>query len=154
MSMNLTQCTHLFTVVIFYCQGVLEVMFDLFRNYRAQKECLMVLQFRKFISTSRWNVVFLVNSVSNIFLYTYQFLTRSYYDNQNSYCPNVSTTPITAMGCWQCLPLSVVQQKGKHCRKPHCPNGVVETFGHFLPMKTWKNKEFIISQKAHFWKKI
>ena len=35
-------------------------------------------------------------------------------------CPNVSTTPITAMGCWQSLPLSVVQLKGKHCRKPHC----------------------------------
>ena len=30
------------------------------------------------------------------------------------------TTPITAMGCHQCLPLSVVQLKGKHCRKPHC----------------------------------
>ena len=24
------------------------------------------------------------------------------------------------MGCWQCLPLSVVQLKGKHCQKPHC----------------------------------
>jgi hypothetical protein len=43
--------------------------------------------------------------------------------------PNVSTTPITAMGCRQCLPLSVVQLKGKHCRKPHCRNGVVDTFG-------------------------
>ena len=43
--------------------------------------------------------------------------------------PNVSTTPITAMGCRQCLPLSVVQLKGKHCRKPHCCNGVVDTFG-------------------------
>ena len=32
-------------------------------------------------------------------------------------CPNVSTTPITAMVCRQCLPLSVVQLKGKHCRK-------------------------------------
>ena len=42
-------------------------------------------------------------------------------------CPNVSTTPITAMGCRQCLPLSVVQLKGKHCRKPHCRNGVVDT---------------------------
>jgi hypothetical protein len=42
--------------------------------------------------------------------------------------PNVSTTPITAMGCRQCLPLSVVQLKGKHCRKPHCRNGVVDTF--------------------------
>jgi hypothetical protein len=41
---------------------------------------------------------------------------------------NVSTTPITAMGCQQCLPLSVVQLKGKHCRKPHCHNGVVDTF--------------------------
>jgi hypothetical protein len=43
--------------------------------------------------------------------------------------PNVSTTPITAMGCQQCLPLSVVHLKGKHCRKPHCRNGVVDTFG-------------------------
>ena len=46
--------------------------------------------------------------------------------------PNISTTPITAMGCRQCLPLSVVQLKGKHCRKPHCRNGVVDTFGHWL----------------------
>ena len=38
-------------------------------------------------------------------------------------------TPITAMVCRQCLPLSVVQLKGKHCRKPHCRNGVVGTFG-------------------------
>ena len=45
-------------------------------------------------------------------------------------CLNVSTTSITAMGCRQCLPLSVVQLKGKHCRKPHCRNGVVDTFGH------------------------
>jgi hypothetical protein len=42
--------------------------------------------------------------------------------------PNVSTTPITAMGCRQCLLLNVVQLKGKHCRKPHCRNGVVDTF--------------------------
>ena len=47
-------------------------------------------------------------------------------------CPNVSTTPITAMGYWQCLTLSVVQLKGKHCRKPHCHNGVVDTFGQYL----------------------
>ena len=33
------------------------------------------------------------------------------------------------MGCRQCLPLSVVQLKGKHCRKLHCHNGVVDTFG-------------------------
>ena len=29
-----------------------------------------------------------------------------------SVCPNVSTAPIMAMGCRQCLPLSVVQLKG------------------------------------------
>ena len=34
------------------------------------------------------------------------------------------------MGCWQCLPLSVFQLKGKHGRKPHCHNAVVDTFGH------------------------
>ena len=40
--------------------------------------------------------------------------------------PNISTTPITVMGCRQCLPLSLVQLKGKHCRKLHCRYGVVE----------------------------
>ena len=54
--------------------------------------------------------------------------------------PNVPTTPIMAIDCQQCLPLSVVQLKGKHYRKPHCRNGVVDTFGsskfnlrHFQP---------------------
>ena len=32
----------------------------------------------------------------------------------------------TAMGCRQCLPLSDIQLKGKHCRKPNCHNGGVE----------------------------
>ena len=49
--------------------------------------------------------------------------------HERSQRPNVSTTPITAMGCQQCLPLSVVQLKGKHCRKPRCRNEVVDTFG-------------------------
>ena len=29
-----------------------------------------------------------------------------------------------AMGCRQCLSLSVVQLKGKHCQKPYCRNAV------------------------------
>ena len=33
------------------------------------------------------------------------------------YSPNVSTIPITAMGCQQCIPFSVVKLKGKHCQK-------------------------------------
>ena len=45
-----------------------------------------------------------------------------------THCPNISTTPITAMGCRQCLPLSVFQLKGKNCRKPHCRNGIIDTF--------------------------
>ena len=51
------------------------------------------------------------------------------YSIHNWLCLNVSTTPIMAMGCRQCLPLSVVQLRGKYCRKPHCRNGVVDTFG-------------------------
>ena len=39
------------------------------------------------------------------------------------YSPNVSTIPITAMGCQQCIPFSVVKLKGKHCQKPYCRNG-------------------------------
>ena len=56
---------------------------------------------------------------------------------------NVSTTPIMAMGCRQCLPLSVVQLKGKHCRKPHCRNGVVDTFGPYCPMLNMNSSFFI-----------
>jgi hypothetical protein len=38
-----------------------------------------------------------------------------------------------AMGCQQCLPLSVVPLKGKLCQKAHCRNGDVDTFGHRTP---------------------
>ena len=48
--------------------------------------------------------------------------------------PNVSTTPITAKGCRQCLLLRVVQLKGEHCQKTHRRNGV-QAFppSHYLP---------------------
>ena len=49
-----------------------------------------------------------------------QFLARMY----------LCITPIKAIMCQQCLSLSVVQLKGKHCQKPYCHNGVVATFGH------------------------
>ena len=42
---------------------------------------------------------------------------------------HIDQRPIKATRCRQCLPLSVVQLKGKHCRKPNCRNGVVDTFG-------------------------
>ena len=32
---------------------------------------------------------------------------------------------------------SVVQLKGKHCRKPNCHNGVVDTFGRSQVLKIW-----------------
>ena len=57
------------------------------------------------------------------------FANRLDYMKDDSQCPNLSTTPITAMGCRQCLPLSVVHLKGKHWQKPHCRNGIVDTFG-------------------------
>ena len=41
--------------------------------------------------------------------------------------PDYTQTPITAMGCWQCLPLSVVWLKGRYCQKPHCRDEVVDT---------------------------
>ena len=62
---------------------------------------------------------------------------------------NVSTTPIMAMGCWQCLPLSVVQLKVKHCRKPHCSNGVVDTFGQSQVVKATaphRNKQLMVCE--------
>ena len=61
------------------------------------------------------------------------------YSKEKKPGPNVSTTPIKAMGCRQCLLLSAVQMKGKHCQKPHCRNGDVDTFGLGLPGGTfWK----------------
>ena len=42
--------------------------------------------------------------------------------------PKVSTITITAISCRQCLPHSALQLKGKHYWKPHCRNGVVDTF--------------------------
>ena len=36
---------------------------------------------------------------------------------------NVSTTPITAIGCRKHLPLCVVQLKAKYCQKTHYCNG-------------------------------
>ena len=56
------------------------------------------------------------------------FLLTVFSHRQISPSPNVSTTPITAMVCWQCLPLSVVQLIDKHWQKTHCRNGVVDTF--------------------------
>ena len=41
---------------------------------------------------------------------------------------NVSTTPIMAMGCRQCLHISIVQLKGKHCWHCIAIMGVVDTF--------------------------
>ena len=56
------------------------------------------------------------------------FVLRDQFSFFQRSCTNVSTTPITAMGCRQCLPLHVVQLKGKHCQKTYCRNGVVDTF--------------------------
>ena len=64
---------------------------------------------------------------TNQILQRFHFQRISYSTKINGSRPDVSTTPITAMGCRQCLPLSVVQLKGKHCR-----NGVVDTFGQAL----------------------
>ena len=45
------------------------------------------------------------------------------------------------MGCRQCLPLSVVQLKSKHCRKPHCRNGAVANTDIEIGLELIGNKE-------------
>ena len=61
--------------------------------------------------------------------------------------PNVSTTPIMAMGCQECLPVSVVQLKGKHCQNPIVVLGLqIQFIGIFSPFtsnKTLKIPFFI-----------
>ena len=47
-----------------------------------------------------------------------------------AYCPNVPTTPITAMGYGNVYALVLSTLKVKHCQKPHCHNGVVDRFWH------------------------
>ena len=74
---------------------------------------------------------------------------------QSPLSPNVFTTPITAIGCWQCLPLSVFQLKGKHCRKSHCPNGVVDMFGQgIFPALSHTAIELKLSNKSFSWIKF
>ena len=60
----------------------------------------------------------------------------------------VSTTPFTATGCQQCLPLSVVQLKGKHCQNTHCRNGVKEY------VQGRRNKIFLTPTYFEFGKSI
>ena len=47
------------------------------------------------------------------------------------------------MECRQCLPLSVVQLKGKHCRKPHCRNGALSFY---MQLRFWFFQEFLFLQ--------
>ena len=70
-----------------------------------------------------------LGSNRNMWQYTQEDISASTFSNKPQ--QYISITPITALGCQQCLPLSVVQLKVKHCRKPYCRNGVVDTFGHY-----------------------
>ena len=45
---------------------------------------------------------------------------------QNSYSPNVSTTPLRQWGFRQCLSFSWTSLRGKHCRHPIAVLGVVD----------------------------
>ena len=45
---------------------------------------------------------------------------------QNSYSPNVSTTPLRQWGFRQCLSFSWTSLRGKHCRHPIAVMGVVD----------------------------
>ena len=63
-------------------------------------------------------------------VYFSQFESVPLANGENSGNGNGVCRYIRAMGCRQCLFLSVVQLKGKHCGTPHCRNKVVDTFGH------------------------
>ena len=61
------------------------------------------------------------------------------------YCPNVSTTTITAMGCRQCFPFTVVQLKDKHCRKTPSVMGLLIRLG----TRVFSNT-FILCKNFHY----
>ena len=73
---------------------------------------------------------------------SYLFITK--------HCSNISTTPITAMGCRQCLRLSVVHLKGKHYQKAHCRNGVVDTLRHSGFLKKYAALFVVFQHKVIF----
>ena len=63
----------------------------------------------------------------------------------------MARTYLQLTGCWQCLPLSVVQLKVKHRRKPHCRNAVVDMFGqYFLCYKQTKLNIYSFGHKHSF----
>ena len=83
---------------------------------------------------------------------TYLSEKRTWYPIQQTHgkrMPEHIYTPIRAMGCWQCLPLSVVLLKGKHCRKPHCRNGVVDRFWLCLLLMLFINQPLFLEKKTN-----
>jgi hypothetical protein len=82
-----------------------------------------------FSDQDRANILYWISSKSH-----HHISTSCRYLQFPQLSPNVWTTPMRAMWCQKCLPLSV-QLKGKHCRKPHCHSGVVDTFGHCLMLE-------------------
>ena len=63
-----------------------------------------------------------------------QFLTKSCHDGL--FFTKQDPIFVLVMDSWpERLPLSVVQLKGKHCRKLHWRNGVVDIFGPHLPVQ-------------------
>ena len=103
-------------------------------------------------------LTFKVNFLRQKISESFQFFFSLKSINLGAQCLHVSITPIIAMGCRQCLPLSVVQLKGKHCRKPHCRNGVVDTFGHFLLLTFFDNFNFLSTlfskMEVVFWQNL
>ena len=56
--------------------------------------------------------------------------TSVYFHDEGGHCAGTYLQlPLQQWGAGNVYPFSVVQLKGKHCRKPHCRNGVVDTFG-------------------------
>ena len=71
----------------------------------------------------------------------------------NKHCPNVSITPIMAMGCRQCLPF-----RDKHCQHPIAVMGVIDTFKQYIVDVLWcqpiKLKAFLLLCFSHPMTKI
>ena len=106
-----------------------------------QRICILPFAFRRLKTVENFFPCLpFVNSFVEPKLYVYS----KYYKQSDESCsygipgPNLSTTPIK--GCPQCLPLSVVQLKGKHCWKPHCLDGVVIHSGIVSVYHTWDIK--------------
>ena len=88
-----------------------------------------------FVRTEVWNISTIFSLQNYLHLFCLFFSPSSLFDHY--FMKQITARTYLQLPLRQCLPLSVVQRKGKHCRKSHCRNRVVDTFGQGQIKSEW-----------------